>query len=235
VAIDDSVAMPHAITGKALRDSYWADIPALTLGLVRVRDSSLHFGPVELIRFGRPKVTQSSVQWPIEGGLLARAPGGHLRLERLYGRLVASVEGYRPMLPRFVYVLTQLPIHRLWTRLHLLRVHGRQPAPGIPADPGRRLAAAAIDLGLCVALTAVIGRRKRGRLLIGVATGYHLACWSISGRTLGGALLKQRLLSVDGSGLSAGQAIVRLALLPVALVRRRGVHDEIAGTEVVAD
>ena len=235
VAIDDSVAMPHAITGKALKDRYWDDISALTLGLVRARANSMWLGPLELIRFGRPKLTPNSVQWPIEGGLLARAPGGRLRIERLHGRLVASVEGYRPMLPRPIYALTQLPIHHLWTRLHLLQTRGRKPAPGMPADPGRRLAAAAIDLGLCVVLTAVIGRRRRVPVLIGVATGYHLACWTFSGRTHGGALLKQRVVSVDGSGLSAGQAIVRLALLPVALVRRRGVHDEIAGTDVVAD
>jgi uncharacterized RDD family membrane protein YckC len=70
---------------------------------------------------------------------------------------------------------------------------------------------------------------------MGVAAGYHLACWTISGRTIGGALMKQRMVSVDGSGLDVGQAIVRLALLPVALVLRRAVHDEIAGTDVIAD
>jgi hypothetical protein len=235
VAVEDSVAMSHAITGKALRDGYWADISRLTLGLVRARDNAVWLGPFELIRFGRPKLTPNSVQWPIEGGLLARAPGGRLRIERLYGRLVASVEGYRPTLPRPVYAVTQLPIHRLWTRLHLLRTRGRQPAPGVPAGRDRRLAAAAIDLGLCVALTTVIGRRKRGPVLLGIVAGYHVACWATSGRTVGGALLKQRVVSVDSSGLSAGQALVRLALLPVALVLGRAVHDEIAGTEVIAD
>jgi hypothetical protein len=235
VAIDDSVAMPHAITGKALRDGYWDDISALTLGLVRARENSVWLGPFELISFGRPKLSPNSVQWPIEGGLLARAPGGRLRIERLHGRLVASVEGYRPTLPRSVYALTQLPIHHLWTRLHLLRTRGRQPTSGVPSDRERRLAAAAIDLGLCIALTAAIARRRRIPVLMGLATGYFLACWTISGRTLGGALLKQRVVSVDGSDLSAGQAAVRLALLPIALIRRRAVHDEAAGTEVVAD
>jgi uncharacterized RDD family membrane protein YckC len=105
----------------------------------------------------------------------------------------------------------------------------------VPAVRGKRLAASAIDLGLCVALTAVIGRRRRGSVFVGVVAGYHVACWALSGRTLGGALLKQRVVSFDGSGLSAGQAMVRLALLPVALVRQRAVHDEIAGTEVIAD
>lgn len=235
VAIDDSVAMPHAISGKALRDGYWDDIRTLTLGLVRARDNSVWLGPLELIRFGGPKLTPNSVQWPIEGGLLARAPGGRLRIERLYGRLVASVEGYRPMLPRSIYALTQLPIHHLWTRLHLLRMRGRQPGPAAPADPRKRLAAAAVDLGVCFAITAVIGRRRRVPVLMGIVAGYHVACWTSSGRTLGGALMKQRVVSIDGSGLTSGQALVRLALLPTALVRWRAVHDEIAGTEVVAD
>jgi hypothetical protein len=235
VAIEDSVAMPNAISGKTLRDSFWADIPALTLGLVRAQDNSLRLGPLELIRFGPAEVTATGVQWPIEGGLLARSPGGRLRIEALHGRLVASVEGYQPMLPRAVYGLTQLPIHHLWTRLHLLRVRGRQPAPGPPVLPSRRLAAAAIDVGFCIALAAMIGRRRPLPVLFGIAAGYHVACWTISGRTLGGAVLNQRVVAVDGSGLSPGQAIIRLASLPLAAARRRNVHDEIAGTDVVAD
>jgi hypothetical protein len=233
VAVEDSVAMPNHVAGRTLRDTFWLDIPALTLGLVRTRDNSLWFGPIELLRFGPAKVTRSSVQWPIEGGLLARAPGGTLRIEALYGRLVASVEGYRPLLPRILYALTQLPVHHMWTRLHLLRVRGRQPAPGRKADEANRLAAAAIDIGICVALAAVIGRRRRIRVALAVAAGYHLACWTLSGRTLGGALMRQRVVAVDGSGLTAGQAIVRLASLPLAALRMRNVHDEIAGTDVV--
>jgi hypothetical protein len=234
VAVEDSVAMPNAVAGKTLRDSFWADIPALTFGLVHARDSSLRLGPLELIRFGRATITRSAVQWPIEGGLLARAPGGRLRFEALYGRLVGSVEGYQPMLPRTLYTLIQLPIHHLWTRLHLLRVRGKQPAPGMPVDPARRLAAAAIDVGLCVAVAAVIGRRRRIPVLLGIVAGYHVGCWSLSGRTLGGALMKQRVVAVDGSRVSAGQAIVRLASLPLAAVWRHDVQDEIAGTDVVA-
>jgi hypothetical protein len=235
VAIDESVAMSSPITGKALEKSYWADIDALTFGLLRVRDNSIVLGPFELIRLGRPKVTRNSVQWPIVGGLLARSPGGRLRFEALYGRLVATVDGYEPMLPRVIYSLTQLPIHRLWTRLHLIRVRGRQPVPGLPAEPSRRLAAAAIDAGFCLAVAAVFGRRRRLPVLLGAVAGYHIACWSISGRTIGGAVMKQRVVSVDGSPPTAGQAMLRLASLPVSALRRRNVHDEIAGTEVIAD
>ena len=227
--------MPNPVTGKALRDSYWEDIPALTLRLLRAEDNSVRLGPIELIRFGRPKITKTSVQWPIEGGLLARAPGGRLRFERLYGRLVSSVEGYQPVLPRFLYMLTQLQVHHLWTRLHLLRVRGRQPAPGVPADPSKRLAAAAIDAGVCIAVATAIGRRRRIPVLIGVVAGYHVACWTMGGRTLGGAIMKQRVVAVDGSGVSSGQAVARLAMLPIAAVVRRNYHDELAGTEVIAD
>lgn len=234
MAVEDSVSMPGGVTGQALRDGYWADVHALTLGLVRARDNSLWLGPLELIRFGRARVTRSSVQWPIENGLLARAPGGHFRIEALDSRLVASVEDYQPRLPRALYILTQLPVHHLWTRLHLLRVRGRRPPPGVPADPARRLAAAAIDAGFCLALASVIGRRRRIPVLIGISAGYHVACWTLSGRTVGGAVMRQRVVAVDGSRLSAGQAIVRLASLPLAAVRWRTVHDEIAGSDVVA-
>lgn len=226
--------MPSAITGRALRDSFPADIEWLTFGLIRVRDGSLRLGPLELIRFGRPRITKSSVQWPIEGGLLARGPGGRLRIELLYGRLVESLDGYRPMLPRTIYALTQVPIHHLLTRLHLLRARGREPLAGPPAERSRRIAAAAIDGGLCMSMAAIIGRgRPRWPVLLGIAAGYHVACWSLSGVTLGGAVLSQRVVAVDGSKVSLGQALVRLALLPLAVARMSSAHDEIAGTDVV--
>jgi hypothetical protein len=234
VAIEDSVSMPNPITGKTLRDTFPADMEALTFGMIRVKDNVLRFGPLELIRFGRPRITRNSVQWPIEGGLLARSAGGHLRIELLYGRLVESLVGYRPMLPRPIYALTQVPVHHLLTRLHLLRVRGREPAPGPPADRSRRMAAAAIDAALCMSVAAIIGRRwRRLPVLLGVAAGYHIACWSLSGVTLGGAVMKQRVVAVDGSKVTIGQAIVRLALLPLAALRMRDVHDEIAGTDVI--
>ena len=225
--------MPIPITGKTMRDSFPADMEALTFGLIRVDDNALRLGPLELIRFGRPRITRTSVQWPIEGGLLARSPGGHLRIELIDDRLVESLDGYRPILPRPIYALTQVPIHHLLTRLHLLRVRGRRPEPGPPADRSRRIAAAAIDAGLCMSMAAIIGRRRRLPALLGIAAGYHVACWSLSGVTLGGAVMKQRVVAVDGSKVSIGQALVRLALLPLAAVRMRDVHDDIAGTEVI--
>ena len=233
VDVEDSVGMSHAVTGAVLRDGFLKDIRLLTLGLVQARGNSLYLGPIELLRFGRARVARNRVEWPIEGGMFARAPGGHLRIEAAGGRVAATVEGYRPLLPRAIYMVTQLPVHHLVTRLHLLRVRGRQPAPGVPAEPTKRIAAAAIDLGICAALAAVSGRRRRIPALLGIATAYHVASWSISGRTLGGMFMGQRLVSVDGSKPTLGQALVRLAALPLSALRLRAIHDEVAGTDVV--
>src|ERR1700687_536181 len=181
VDVEDSVAMARGVTGGVLRAGFLKGIRLLNLGLVQARGDSLHLGPTELLRFGRARVTRNRVQWPIEGGLFARAPGGHLRIEATAGRVAATVEGYRPFLPRVLYIVPQLPVHHLVTRLHLLRVRGRQPAPGVPAEPTKRIAAAAIDIGFCATLAAVSGRRRRLRALLGIATAYHVACWSTSG------------------------------------------------------
>ena len=227
------MAMSREVTGSDLRDGFLKDITWLTFGLVQARGSSLYLGALELLRFGRATVTRTRVEWPIDGGLFARGPGGRLRIEALRGRLVASVDGYRPLLPRALYVVSQLPVHHLVTRLHLLRVRGRQPAPGVPAEPTRRGAASVIDLGLCAALAAASGRRRRLPALLGIATVYHVACWSISGRTLGGMLMGQRVVAVDGSRATVGQALVRLASLPLSALRLRAIHDEVAGTDVI--
>jgi uncharacterized RDD family membrane protein YckC len=103
----------------------------------------------------------------------------------------------------------------------------------VPAEPTRRIAAGVIDVGLCAALAAASGRRRRLPALLGIATAYHIACWSTSGRTLGGMLMGQRVVAVDGSRATVGQALVRLASLPLSALRLRAIHDEVAGTDVV--
>ena len=215
-----------------LHDAYLHDIQVLTFGLVRVRGRSLYAGPLELLRLGPATVTRHSVEWPIEGGIIARAPGGRLRVEAIPGRLLALVDGYRPLLPLPLYAVMQLPIHHLVTRLLLLRVRGREPAPGVAATSRERFSAAAVDLAFCATLTRLAGRR-RVSVLLGVAAVYHVACWSIWGRTLGGAVTRQRVVAVDGSPPSVEQSIVRLLALPFAWARQRPVHDEVAATEVV--
>ena len=233
VSTQDSVAISRELTGRELRDGYLHDIQDLTLGLVRARGNSLYLGPVEVLRFGPANVTATAVEWPIDGGIAARAPGGRLRIEAVGGRLVASVDGYRPRLPLPVYAVSQLPVHQLLTRLHLLHARGREPAPGVIAAPPDRIRAAAVDVAFCLTLAGLLGRRRRLPMVMGIATAYHIACWSTSGRTLGGLVMRQRVIAVDGSRLTVMQAAFRLLALPLAWVARRPVHDELAGTEVI--
>jgi hypothetical protein len=235
VTLEDSVDSSHPVNGAELRDGFFADMATLTLGLVRSQGSSLVLGPLEIIRFGPARTTRSSVELPIEGGLLVGERGGSLRIHAGKGRLTASVDGYRPRLPRPLYAVTQLPVHHLVLRLHLLRQRGRLPTPGMPVAPTRRAAAAAIDVGLFAIVALVAGKRRRTAALAVIAAGYHIACWSTSGRTIGGMVTRQRVVAVDGSRVSAGQALVRLLALPLAVLRMRAVHDEIAGTEVISD
>jgi hypothetical protein len=235
VTLEDSVASSRPVSGAELRDGFLSDIATLMLGLVRQRGSAMVLGPLEIIRFGPAKITRAAVDFPIEGGVLVGDRGGRLRIEAVKGRLTASVQGYRPRLPRPLYMVTQLPFHHLVLRLHLLRVRGRLPAPGVPVPPTRRVAAAAIDIGLFALVALVAGRRRRTAALAAIAAGYHVAFWSTSGRTLGGMVTGQRVVSVDGSRVTAGQALVRLLALPLAAFRLRAVHDEIAGTEVISD
>ena len=234
VSIQASVAVSTQLTGAALRNSYGESIRRLTLGLLQLRDDTLRVGPVVLLRFGRPKVTRSAVDWPIEGGLLAGAPGGHWRLQASAGQVEASLSGYRPALPRPLYVLSHLHVHQLFTRLFLLRLHGREPAPGPVSSPDDRRRSAAVDAAFCFTLAGFAGRRRLRRTLA-IAIVYHVACWSLTGRTLGGMVTRQRVVSVDGSRLTPAQSLLRLALLPMSWLVRRPIHDEIACTDVVTD
>ncbi len=231
----DSVAVSRKLTGSELRDGYLHDIGNLTLGLVRARGNSLYLGPLELLRFGRAAVTASAVEWPIEGGLTAREPGGTFRIEDAGGRVTASVDGYRPRLPLPVYAVSQLPIHQLLIRLHLLHVRGREPAPGIPASSTDRVRAAGVDVAFCLTLAGLVGRRRSLSTLLGIAAAYHVVCWTTSGRTLGGVVMRQRVVAVDGSRPTVMQSAVRLLTLPLSWITRRPVHDQIAGTDVITD
>src|SRR2546427_8642078 len=99
VSIRASVQVPRAITGAKLRDSYTEAIKTQTLGLARFRDGSIMLGPLTLLRFGPPKVTRNAVDWPIEGGLLARRAGGNRRLHGAGRRGRATAAGHTPRPP----------------------------------------------------------------------------------------------------------------------------------------
>jgi len=233
VFVEDGVDASEPAAGTALRESFFASLPALTLGLVRPRDDSLWFGPVELLRLGTPRVTEHAVEWAIEGGWAVGEPGGALWIHSEPDRLVVSVLDYRPRLPRPFYAITQLPVHHLLSRLYLLRIRGRTPSPGPVATPADRHRAAAIDVGFCAALALLTGRRHRILAFAGIVAGYHVASWSVSGQTLGGLAMNQRVVAADGSRLSPAQALVRLMAAPISLLRGRPAHDTIAGTEVI--
>ena len=233
VRVEDSVAAHGLIPGATLRDAFMRIIPELTLGLVTARAESLWLGRLEMIRFGPPAVSNHAVTWRIEGGLLALAPGGTLTIRSGDEAITASVNDYRPLLPTRLYATTQLPFHRLITRLFLLKVRGRSHSVGVPAEPALRLVAGAIDIAICATAASLAPRRARLPLFVGLVAGYHIAAWSQGGRTAGAALTGQRVVAVDGGRVTIGQAMVRLATLPMAAVRLRALHDELAGTDVI--
>ena len=235
VWVEDSVDAPRPPASTVLRDRFMSDTAALTLGAVQQRDGALVSGPIALLLFGAPRLEARGVVWPIEGGALAAEPGGRLRVFFEDGRLIARVEGYRPSLPRPLYTMTQLLVHHALVRLVLLRLRGRRPAAGVPADVSGRLAAGAIDATICGALALVLARRRRVRAFVAIAAGYHVAAWTVSGRTIGGALMRQRVVAIDGSSITLVQALLRLIALPFALFRFRAVHDEVAATDVITD
>lgn len=232
VTIRAEVAVPAPLSGARLRDAYASFLRTFTLGLIKCRRQSLMLGPFEILRFGKPTVNRTTVDWPIEGGLLTGGAGGHWRIQYRGGHVEASVTGYLPRLPRPIYVVSHLQVHLTFTRLFLLHLRGRDPLPAGVAAPPDRVRAATVDAALCMTLTRLTGRRSWRRLLA-IAAVYHVACWSSTGQTLGGMVLRQRVVSVDGSRLVPGQGLLRFALLPVSWVTWQPLHDRIAGTTVV--
>lgn len=234
MAIEDSVAGATSFSGAQISDRYWDAMDRLSGGLIRRRGNSVTAGPFELLRFGEPRLGPHSAEWPIQGGLLAAA-GGRWSVRIAGGAAVASLEDFRPRLPRPLYAATHLQIHLLFTRLFLLRLRGGASTPGVRAPSRSRVRAAAVDVALCLALNRIVMRRFRPGAALALLAGYHIACWSISGRTLGGVMMGQRVVSADGGPLLAVQAALRFAVLPLSWVARRPVHDSIAGSEVIGE
>lgn len=235
VTTRDEVEVRAPMSGARLRDAYLKALRKATFGLGRLRDNSLALGPLVLVRFGKPTVSRSAVDWPIEGGLLAGAPGGHWRIQSSGGRVEVSVTDYRPILPRPLYTVSHLQVHLAFARLFLLSLRGRDPLPPALAAPPDRVRAAGVDTAFCLMVARLTGGRRSVPRLLAIAAAYHVACWSTSGRTLGGLVMRQRVVSVDGSRLVPGQALLRFALLPVSWITWRPFHDVFAGTTVVEE
>lgn len=227
------VEAPQPVSGEQLRDAYVDTVRDLTLGIVRFEDNAVRIGRLELLRFGEPRVAPRSVEWPIEGGLLARA-GGRWRIEWKEGAVTATAIDHRPAIPRPVYDLTHLQVHVLATRIFLLRVRGAQKSPGVVAAREDRVRAAAVDVAFCLTLAGLTGRR-RPRTVMLIAAAYHVACWSFAGRTLGGVVMRERVVALDGSRPTVAQSVFRLAVMPLSFLARRPLHDEMTATTVIRD
>jgi RDD family len=229
----DSVAVDRPVSGAQLRDVYAESVRTSSLGLVRFVDNAVRLGPIELFTFGQPTVGRNSVEWPIEGGLLAR-PGGTWRIESSNGTVTAVASDHVPAIPRPLYDLTHLQLHLLATRLYLLRVRGEEPRAGADAPAEDRVRAAAVDVAFCLTLARLTGNRRPRRTLA-LTAAYHIVCWSVFGRTLGGLVLRERVVALDGSRPTPTQSMLRFALIPLSWFARRPLHDEIAATRVMRD
>jgi len=232
VSTEASVEVREPLSGARLRDAYVDSVSRLTFGLARFRDGAVRAGPLTLLRFGPPAVTDEAVEWPIEGGLLAGTRGGTWRIRSAGGHVEATVTAFRPRLPRPLYAASHLQVHELFTRLFLLQLRGREPLPGRSVRREDRFRAASVDAALCLTLARMTGRRRPGRTLT-MAAAYHVLCWSVWGRTLGGIVMRQRVVASDGSPLSPQQAALRFVLLPLSWLSGRSLHDEIAQTDVI--
>jgi hypothetical protein len=230
ITTSDSVQVTRPFSGAQLRDAYIESVQNLTFGLVRFRDNAWRLGPFELLRYGSERVGRDFVEWPIEGGVLAR-PGGVWRIESKDGAVSASATGHRPAIPRPLYDVSHFQVHQLATRLYLLGLRENDPPFGVEAPRHDRLRAAAVDVAFCLTLARLTGRR---RTLV-ITAAYHVACWSLLGRTLGGVVLRERVVSLDGSRPTATQSLLRFALMPLSWISRRPVHDEVARTTVVRE
>jgi hypothetical protein len=104
--------VPFSIAGALdLGRSYWPEVERCTAGIVRRQKQSagveLCFfgrGPA-LLRFGEPRLEADSVRavccYPIQGGLLARRPGGSISFEQRSGdqlELRSMISGFHPRL-----------------------------------------------------------------------------------------------------------------------------------------
>jgi len=236
--ITDTVTVIDTVAARrpaSIPDDYLPVIQRLTYGLVRAGDACFKLGPVRLLSFGPAVGEAAGWMRPITGGLLTRRPGGTLSTRREEGRLVGEVSGYSPLLPHPLYRLTQLPLHHALTRLYLLNLRGRVPPPGLPAGPAQRLTAATLDLTLCFAVTTLArpAGRRLWAVLAGVVTTYHIGFWCLTASTPGGRIFGQRVVGLDGRRPSLLQAVIRLTALPQAVRRRRALHDDRAGTDVI--
>jgi hypothetical protein len=237
VAVTDEVHAPIEPSPDLLRDGSFTATARALFGLIRFAQNRFQVGPITLFRFGAPHFQDPDWVFPIEGGLLARRPGGEVRVGWDQERLYSTLDGYQPQLPRVLFRLTQFPFHREISRIALLQVRGRLPSAGLPAEPWRRLVAGLLDAIAATCVAAAARPRTRGGrvLLVGAAL---LATQTVipvltGGFTPGGWVAGTRIVGVDGGRVHLAQLLLRTAALPLGVRTLRDRHDELAGTEVI--
>ena len=118
-----------------LAASYWHEVEATTLRLVRADTSRGHIevrlfgrGPA-LISLGAPTVIADfksvACTYPIVGGLLVGRPGGALTLEQVSGDPVilrSTLREYVPRLAGALYAQAQARLHSLISRRYFARL-----------------------------------------------------------------------------------------------------------------
>jgi hypothetical protein len=134
---------PAALAGaplawlRAFGDGYLRFLDGLPLLALARQGAGAAVGPalaprrLSLLRFAPPYLAGArggrELRYPIVGGLMARAPGGHIAFgvapEGGRARVWVDVLAYRPRLGRGpLYLLTQVQLHRLITVAYLRRV-----------------------------------------------------------------------------------------------------------------
>lgn len=118
--------------GRRLAAAYWREVERTTAGLVRVRETPeglalCAFG-APLLRFGLPRIEAAGAHvtchYPIEGGLLARRPGGSIAFAQNGNVLTSTISGFHPRLGLLpgLYSHVQARIHAAVSRRYFARL-----------------------------------------------------------------------------------------------------------------
>ena len=117
---------------RALAATYWREVERTTRRLVRVRARSectvVRGLGIPLLRFGRTRITVAddrvACSYPIEGGVLARRPGGFITFGQEGRVLTSSISGFHPRLAAFpaLYSHVQARVHAAVSRRYFARL-----------------------------------------------------------------------------------------------------------------
>lgn len=118
--------------GRRLAAAYWREVETTTAGLVRVRETpkglALRAFGAPLLKFGLPRIDAAgdrvACRYPIEGGLLARRPGGSIAFGQNGNVLTSTISGFHPRLGLLpgLYSHVQARIHAAVSRRYFARL-----------------------------------------------------------------------------------------------------------------